>query len=389
MSRARICVMALIAAAAAGCVRATPAPSTPAIRLDATDPQRAVVEVDGISRADLTALAALALTDDDWSKVLRVAVREAGPEQPGVAGRYVVGRYTVQFVPMFPLDPGREYDVRFEPSRLPRGALHEMPAARTTVSLPAVARVPSTVVAGVFPSGEVIPENQLRMYVQFSGPMGQGNGLDHLALLDQRGREIVDAMLPLDIPLWSGDRTRYTVFFDPGRVKREILPNRRMGRPLRAGETITLVVKRDWLDAHGVPLKAEFRHQYRVGPPDELPLSTAGWRLAPAAAGSRDPLRVTFPEALDHGLLERALQVARDGAVVPGEAQIAPGETQWTFIPREPWQAGEYTLVVQPILEDLAGNRIGRAFEVRSPGDVIAPESGDPVALSFRTLAAR
>jgi len=36
-----------------------------------------------------------------------------------------------------------------------------------------------------------------------------------------------------------------------------------------------------------------------------------------------------------------------------------------------------------PILEDLAGNRIGRAFEVMSKEDAVPPESGAPVSVPF------
>ena len=66
--------------------------------------------------------------------------------------------------------------------------------------------------------------------------MGQQGGLDHIAFVDDDGREVPGVVLPLDTDLWDAERTRYTVILDPGRVKRDILPNRRMGRPLHAGE---------------------------------------------------------------------------------------------------------------------------------------------------------
>lgn len=387
MARGEICVIVIAAAAVAGCFRATPAPSSPAIRLNTTNPQQAIVEVAGISRRDLVALSKFNLTDDEWSAILRVTVRvpdaQEGVDLPAVAGRYAV-EDSVRFMPSFPLDPGRQYEVSFDPSKLSRPNAPRVSAARAVVSLPAVVQTPSTVVTAVYPSGAVIPENQLRMYVQFSGPMGQQSGLNHIVLLDKAGREVVDAMLPLHTQLWNGDRTRYTVLFDPGRVKREILPNRSMGRSLQVGETITLVVKADWLDARGLALKSEFRREYRVGPADERPLNTAAWRIAAPSAGTREGLTVTFPEPLDHGLLQRALAVSHAGGAVPGDVRIEPGETRWVFVPRDPWQTGEYAVVVLPILEDLAGNRIGRAFEVRSPGDAVAPEDGRPVSFPFR-----
>lgn len=362
-------------------------PSAPQIRLDLANPRQPVVVVAGVSRRDLTALSKANLTSDEWSTLLRVTVKRQGVQQagdpPAVAGRYAIAD-SVRFVPLFPLDPGREYDVEFDPSRLSRAGVPRLPAAKGVVSLPAVVLAPSTVVAAVYPAGDVIPENLLRMYVHFSGPMGQQGGLDHVVLLDKTGREVPDALLPLDTELWNGDRTRFTLFFDPGRVKRDILPNRRMGRPLQAGETITLVVKKDWLDARGVPLASEFRRAYRVGAADERALDTSAWRVASPAAGTREPVIVTFPEALDHGLLQRALGVTRTGTAVPGEPQVEDRATRWRFAPRDAWQAGEYTLVVLPILEDVAGNRIGRAFEVASPGAASPDEHSQPISLPFQ-----
>jgi hypothetical protein len=382
----RLCLTAACLAAACS----QPAPSSPQIRLDAANAAQPIIEVAGVARRDLAALSGANLTGDEWSALLRVTVKPSGstPASAGaplpVAGRYAVAE-SVRFTPLFPLDAGREYEVVFDPSRLPpRTTVAAMPSARAVVALPAVARVPSTTVDAVYPSGEEIPENLLRMYVHFSAPMGQQGGLDHVVLLDQAGHEIADAVLPLDAELWNADRTRYTVIFDPGRVKREILPNRRMGRPLHAGQMITLVVKADWLDANAAPLKAEFRRAYRVVAADERPLDPATWRVTAPPAGTRESLAVTFPEPLDRGLLERALGVESYGVRVAGELNIGDGEMRWMFTPRDPWQAGAYALAILPILEDLAGNRIGRAFEVLSPGDAVPEEGSQPIRLPFQ-----
>ena len=121
-----------------------------------------------------------------------------------------------------------------------------------------------------------MPANQLRMYLHFSAPMDWRSGYEFVTLLDDRGQEVVDAFLPLDADFWNDDRTRYTVFFDPGRVKRGILPNRQMGRALEAGKRYTLLVKREWRDGHGLPLKEEFRHEFTREPGDRA--SACRWR---------------------------------------------------------------------------------------------------------------
>jgi hypothetical protein len=43
---------------------------------------------------------------------------------------------------------------------------------------------------------------------------------------------------------------------------------------------------------------------------------------------------------------------------------LADGERRWTFTPAVPWPAGRYDVVVQPTVEDLAGNNVGKPFGV-------------------------
>jgi hypothetical protein len=336
----------------AGCTARTSGPPTvaldPPASAQATAGKPAIV-VRNVSSEQLAKLGG-EMTREQWNEVLRVVVAEG---QPAMLGDYTIAGDTIRFTPMFPLDPGRQYHVTFTPANL-----------KATVGLPASDAQPSTVVAHVYPSTDVVPENQLRLYIHFSAPMGLRGGLDYVSLLDERGEKVVDPFLPLDTEFWNSDRTRYTVFFDPGRQKRGITPNQQMGRSLEPGKRYALVVDREWRDANGLPLKASFRREFTVGLADERPLDVKAWRVTPPASGTRDPLVVSFPEALDHGLLLRALGVWQDGKALEGEVAIEERETRWRFTPRDAWRAGEYQLMAFGMLEDLAGNRIGRAFEV-------------------------
>jgi len=72
-----------------------------------------------------------------------------------------------------------------------------------------------------------------------------------------------------------------------------------------------------------------------------------------------------FPEPLDRGLLLRALGVqGADGRSIVGDITVGGGEVTWSFPPRDFWKGGAHHIVALGMLEDLAGNRIGRAFEV-------------------------
>ena len=364
--RGRLLLLALLANVAA-CAGQAARP--PAITLNTSVSGGGAVDVIGVPADTLQALKRAELSQEAWTAILRVSVRPSGnaassEAQPAILGKYAIEGDTIRFVPAFPFDPGRQYDVVFDSAAAPGSDGDDRTRIADTLSLPADRREPSTVVTQIYPTARVLPENQLRLYVHFSGPMGFRGGVDQVALVDDAGREVVDPFLPLDTEFWNGDRTRYTLFLDPGRVKRGILPNQEMGRALVPGRRYTLIVKDGWRDAHGLPLKSEFRQEFRVGPAIERPLTMKSWTIDVPAGGTRAPLTVTFPEALDHGLLLRAMGVARGGSMIDGEIGVERGETRWIFTPREPWQPGDHELVALSFLEDLAGNRIGRAFEV-------------------------
>jgi hypothetical protein len=97
-------------------------------------------------------------------------------------------------------------------------------------------------------------------------------------------------------------------------------------------------------------------------------------------AGTRDPLVIRFDRPLDYALLSDVFQIPG----VSGSATPGAGEIEWRFQPMQPWTAGEYQVVVDMALEDLAGNRIGRPFDVdtmTNPAERINKQS---TSLTFR-----
>ena len=371
--------MALCAAIAAACSAA----SAPVVALDSTNPHSVVVTVTGLSRRDLSTLSHVTLSREAWTSLLHVTVKtETGRALLPVAGHYDIRNGVIRFTPALVFEPGRPYEVVFNPAALPGGGLSHLQPVTTVVSLPAPPASAATHVAAAYPTGPEVPANLLRMYIEFSGPMGIRTGEHYISILDADGREIPGALLPLDTDLWNPEHTRFTVLFDPGRVKRGILPNRTLGRPLTAGQTFTLVVHDGWPDAQGRPIASHFDKTYWVGPAIERPISPADWRIAAPAAGSRDPLVVTFPWGLDHALLQRTLRVMRDfdtdAKDVSGEVRVGRAETQWSFVPSAPWQPGKHLLIAGQQLEDPAGNSPSRAFEEENsssprPGPTYVP----------------
>jgi len=303
-----------------------------------------------------------------WSSIF--AVYAAGGDAPQMLGVYTVENGSLTFRPRFPLAAGVRARAVFHP---PHG-----PAIEAAFEAPKADLTASTRVRHVYPSTDVLPDNQLKFYVFFSAPMRRGEAWLRIHLLDQNGKTVD---LPfLEQELWDRDYQRLTVLFDPGRIKRGLLPLQEAGPAIEDGKQYTLVVDKEWRDARGAPLQDEFRKSFRAGPADRTPPDPAQWRLTAPRAGTSDALVVRFPKPMDYALLLRLLEVSG----VAGTASVDNKETEWRFIPSQPWKPGEYQLVVDTALEDLAGNRIGQAFDVDIFDKVAEHLTSKTISLPFR-----
>ena len=280
-------------------------------------------------------------------------------------GAYRVQSDGLRFEPQFPLEPGVTYRAVFRPDRLPGKGDSGSTPITSVFQLPPRSSIPTTVVSHVYPSAEVLPENLLKFYLHFSAPMSRGRIYDHIHLQDGIGKEIELPFLEIDEELWDPAMTRLTLFIDPGRIKRGVLLLEEIGPSLEAGKSYTLVIGREWKDGAGNPLKENFQKSFKVKPPDRDPPDPAHWKIQPPPSGTREPLAVSFPEPMDHALAQRVINVIDEsGQLVEGTVALEDQERRWTFAPGRPWRRGPYNLVIQTTIEDLAGNNIGKPFEV-------------------------
>jgi hypothetical protein len=289
-----------------------------------------------------------------WESVFAVYVDAANV--PPLLGTYAVDNRTLVFRSQYPLSAGVRY----------RAVFHQ-PGSRAAVEQtfdgPAKNTTSSTRVERIYPSADVLPSNQLRLYVYFSAPMSRGEAARRIHLLDKDAQELTAEFLPGE-ELWDPNVQRLTLTFDPGRIKRGLTSNEKMGPPIAPGQRYTLVVDREWPDAHGVPMVDGYRKAFRGGPAVRIPPDPRQWKITPPPAGTSGPLIVDFDRSMNYPLLRRMIQVVGPIGRLAGVISVDRQEAQWRFTPVAAWPSGGYRLVVETGLEDLAGNRIGQPFDI-------------------------
>jgi hypothetical protein len=286
-----------------------------------------------------------------------------GDDLPDVSGRYFLYDDEVRFIPTIPFDSDVTYRVIFDARRL--GFLLTEKPLMLEFLIPSDQEAPAlTEVTHIFPSSGLLPENLLRFYVCFSNSMQRGRALDEISLLDSEGQPVADALYRPPVELWDRTMRRLTVLLDPGRLKRWVGPNIKLGLPLKAGQTYTLEIGSGMIDLHGRQLGERFRKRFLVTDPVREHISVESWELLPPVTGSRQALVLLFNNPLDWALLLQTITVAcAEGDVIAGQVAVDQCEKRWSFTPASPWIAGTYHICVGSSLEDVCGNSITGAFD--------------------------
>jgi hypothetical protein len=342
------------------------------------------IEASGLNEFQEQSLSKTNWTLPEWQRLFSVYAAQGNIltdlNMPAVTGKYFVQKGALVFKPQFALQPNINYRAIFRPENLPGGSGAPITSQHRIAADLGPA---TTVVSAIHPSVDQIPENVLKFYLQFSAPMSGGHIYDFIQLLDADGKAVELPFLEIDEELWDPAMTRLTLFLDPGRIKRGVRPLVEIGPSLRVGKNYTLRISREWKDANGKPLQSDFEKKFRVTEADREPPDPTRWKIVTPKAGSKEPLQVQFDEPMDHALAQRILRVFNSSAIeMNGAVELTEHDVNWKFRPEKVWEPGQYQIRVPTIIEDLAGNNIGKPFDV-DPAQKTAPISSQVVQLPF------
>ena len=347
---------------------------------------RGCLRIRGWTRAEFCQLSGLTTAElAQRLVVLPSEIVEFGSSLPVVqpmAGRFEIDQDAIRFVPRFPFLDGTSYSLLVDSGLVERSV--DSPEV-WTIKRPAPEGTPTTGVVAIYPSADELPVNQLKFYVHFSSPMSEDWALRAVHVRRADNDEPLEGVfMEMEPELWDRDRRRLTVLLEPGRIKRGLAPNEEAGYPLIEGVPVIVTVDTEFRDAAGWPLRNGAERHYEIGPPVRARINPADWRYHCPTAGSTELLTVEFGRPLDHALLEHSLWVNdAAGVALAGRSSVGLKERSWQFEPQSPWEEGRHQVIVNPRLEDLAGNSLIRVFDrdLMRPED--APTGARHVAIDF------
>ena len=225
-------------------------------------------------------------------------------------------------------------------------------------------------VTAVHPATNDVPANFLRLYVDFSEPMGGDDVFEHVRLLDGAGRPIADSLRELEF--WSRNRTRLMVYVHPGRVKTGLAMGNEFGPVLEQGKRYTFEITPGMKSVRGRKVRDGFRWELTVGGPSTARLDLARWKIE----ARPDRVQIETDVWMDQSGLETWLEVQG----VAGRWSVDGRRV--TFHPNGPMAPGSCTLVADARMEDVCGNSFQRSFETKSGSEPAEP----PPATVSRTF---
>lgn len=277
-----------------------------------------------------------------------LSVRISGAET-SMVGHTLLETSGVTFRPLLPFGAGNDYQI-FWRNKL----VGDLSVPKSDAPIPELR---------IYPTSDTVPSNLLKIYIAFDQPMQQGQSHEYIRIIAPPEDTLESVFLFLTPELWNAENTMLTLWLDPGRIKRDLLPHQELGPPLESNTEYVISVLPGWRSIAGSECGGGVRRIF-VTSPDRVKPEAAQWRIATPSSNSFDPLVISFDESMDYGSLLDALRIFSPEGEVEGNATTDRGESRWAFVPLRQWIVGPYLLKIEASVEDLAGNNLLRLFDV-------------------------
>ena len=187
--------------------------------------------------------------------------------------------------------------------------------------------------------------------------------LKHIKLTTEEGKNITGVFFDNQYELWNKDRTEVTLIVDPGRVKLGLLANNKMGRAFDENQKYSLHIDSLLLDFNDQKLSKSFTKTFITINEDRTPPNLELWQILLPKANTKEVIAINFKDKIDHISARSLLKIYLNDKPIVGKIFVKNEEQEWSFIPDKKWKKGDYKIITNSILEDIAANSINQIFD--------------------------
>ena len=277
--------------------------------------------------------------------------------QTPVQGKYKLSDSLITFSPNFELDTSLSFLIKSESeSRVFKPYLEESRSREVEIN-------------SIYPKSIKIPENILTFYIEFNQQMFSDNEA-YKAIGIKKSNGDTLTQIWRQNSFWINKNKTLVLMLHPGRVKQNIASTSHLSRLFSEGDTITIFLKNKLKSQHG-NYCSFFTKTYYISKKDKVsPFYLNLDNIYIPKHGSSNPIRITFNENIDFGLLFKGISII-DSAGNPIDFSLSSIDDKvWKLVPLRNWTIKKVVLKISSEIGDLSHNQLDRLFEVKSINEI-------------------
>lgn len=269
-----------------------------------------------------------------------------------ILGSFYSDKKTKTFTPIIPFTNGETYAIKKNKSIV------------LSFAIKSKVKTEAPQLLNIYPTVNEVPENLLKMYFEFSKPMQEvGSTLDFIQVFNKTTNKKVDIFLELETELWNKSHTILTLWLDPGRIKKDLIPNKEKGLPIVKGHEYEIKINALFRDANGSNLDKDYLKTFTVIEADKNKPSIDNWNVITSIATNHD-IKIEFNEPLDAILLQETIKIYDvSNNVIDAKMMLSNNQKSIELKHTNGLKGGKYKVRIESRLEDLAGNNLNRLFD--------------------------
>jgi len=267
-----------------------------------------------------------------------------------ILGEVITNDTILRFIPLVPLGLHQDYTV-----------IYNNHITHFSLDLPKSYELQT--ITDIYPSSKKLPSNVLKWYIKFANPINETNVYNHIRILNQDGDTLSRTFLNIENALVNTDGRLLTLWIEPGRQKRGLIPNQQLGSVFQPGKSYKLIVLKTLKDKQGVSMSNDFIHSFQITEDDRKKPDIKLWEIVSPETSTND-LIMHSNEPLDYGsVLGSIIILDADNKEVFGNWKFTNNEKTLIFKPTDIWSKGKYRIFFNTRIEDLAGNNLKQLFD--------------------------